>query len=239
MKEKRLGSKILIILLALAVLLYFGLQVVGYFGDPLRTAMAYTYRVEESTELAGVIIRNEMVLEDDANGLLQLHRDEGERVSRSGIIASVYADQAAMDQHREIEAAELRVQQLEYARDVAVGAEASVKLDAQILRNMRAVRCATEENHLAAVSEYSGELRALVLKRDYNPDDAVDLDAQLKAARQELKQLKTQVTKSTRRIRAPRAGLYSAVVDGYEKILTPEVVEGMKPLSAGGVEACP
>ena len=229
MNNKGLGSKLLMAVVTVLVLAYFGLQGVRYFADPLGTVMAYSYQVEEGRELSGYVIRNERILQDDTNGLLQLSRDEGERVSKGGTIASVYADQSSLDRQSEIQAMELRVEQLEYAKEASVGADASVKLDAQILRSMRAVRGSLEEDRLDVVEDLSGELRALVLKRDYDPEDAVDLDQQLQAAQQELKAMKAQSAKSTRRITAPESGLYSAVVDGYEDLLKPDTITTMSP----------
>lgn len=229
MKKQGLGSKFLMIAVTVFVLAYFGLQGIRYFADPLGTILAYNYQVEDGREVSGYVIRDEYILQDDTNGLLQLNRDEGERVSKGGTVAYVYADQASLDRQSEIQAMELRVEQLEYAKEASVGADASVRLDAQILRSMRAVRSALEEDRLDVVEDLSGELRALVLKRDYNPEDAVDLDAQLQTARSELQALKAQSAKSTRRIAAPKSGLYSAVVDGYETLLTPATVAAMPP----------
>ena len=238
-REQGLGMKLLMTGVTLLVLTYFGLQGLRYFVDPLATAVAYTYQVEEGEELSGFVIRDEEVLQDDTNGLLQLRRDEGERVSKGGTIAAVYADQASMDRQSEIQAAQLRIEQLEYARDAAVGADASVKLDAQILRSMRGVRTALEEDRLDVVEDLSQELRALVLKRDYNPDNAVDLDAQLQGAGAELQALQNQSANTTRRITAPASGLYSAVVDGYETVLLPETVGTLTPSQLAGLQPDP
>ena len=45
----------------------------------------------------------------------------------------------------------------------------------------------------------------------------------------QLNQLRSQTGASTRRITAPQAGLYSAVVDGYETVLTPQALETLTP----------
>ncbi len=229
MKEKGLGTHILMVLLTVIVVVYFGLQTVRYFNDPLATSLAYTYQVTEGQDLSGYVIRNERVLTDDTNGLLQLSRAEGERISVGGTVAAVYADQASLDRQSEIESLRLQIEQLQYAKEVSVGAEASLKLDAQILRSVRSLRQALEEDRLDVGEDVGAELRALVLKRDYNSDSGVDLDAQLQALQSELKTLQGQATKSTRRIKAPVAGLYSAVVDGYETILTPASAKSLTP----------
>ena len=81
MKEKTLGTKLLLAAVTLGVLAYFSIQAVRYFGDPLTTTIAYQYQVEMSTVLSGYVVRDEAILTDDTSGLLQLQRAEGERIS--------------------------------------------------------------------------------------------------------------------------------------------------------------
>lgn len=229
MKEKGLGTKLLMAALTLVVVTYFGLQATRYFSDPLATTLTYPYQASEGQDLSGYVVRQEQVLPDDTNGLLQLNRAEGERVSKGGTIAAVYADQNSLDRQSEIENLEMQIEQLRYAQDAAVGAEASMKLDSQITRSMRELQTALGEGRLNVAEDIGGSLRALVLKRDYNSDETVDLAAEIQALQGELKTLRGQAAKSTRKITAPTAGIYSAAVDGYEVLLTPESLKTMTP----------
>ena len=77
MKERTLGTKLLLALVTLGVLAYFAIQAVRYFGDPLTTTLAYRYEVELSTALSGYVVRDETVLPDDTSGLLQQQRCGG------------------------------------------------------------------------------------------------------------------------------------------------------------------
>lgn len=70
MKEKTLGTKLLLAAVTLGVLAYFSIQAVRYFGDPLTTTIAYQYQVEMSTVLSGYVVRDEAILTDDTSGLL-------------------------------------------------------------------------------------------------------------------------------------------------------------------------
>ena len=57
MKNNALGTKILLALVTLGILAYFAIQGVLYFDDPLSTTLAYTYQVEESTDVSGFVAR--------------------------------------------------------------------------------------------------------------------------------------------------------------------------------------
>lgn len=236
-KNNALGTKLLMLAVTLALAAYFGVQGYLYFTDPLSTTLAYNYQVEESVSLSGYVARTERVLEDDASGLLRLQRSEGERVSRGGTVAAVYADQASLDRQAEIDALTTRIEQLEYAQEAALGSEVSLKLDAQIMQSILDYRSSLAEGRLVKAEEHGGKLRNLVLKRDYTYSETEDLSGQITELRTQLKEVRARAAGSVRYITAPAAGLYSAVVDGYETVLTPESLEDMTPSRLTAVRA--
>lgn len=235
MKSTSFTTRLLMLLVCLGVAAYFGYQSLRYLDNPLATTVAYGYTVDETIDTSGYVVRSERVLEDDDSGLLRLSRAEGERVSAGGTVASVYADQASLDRQSEIDALEARIGQLEYVQSASLSYEASAKLDSQITRDLLAVRTALAAGRLDTVASRGSELRALVMKQDYTYSGG-DLDAQLDALRQELKDLRRQAAGSTRRITAPVSGLYSAVVDGYETVLTPESIQELSPSRLSAVQ---
>lgn len=237
MKNNALGTKILLALVTLGILAYFAIQGVLYFDDPLSTTLAYTYQVEESTDVSGFVAREEQVLTDDTNGLLRLQRTEGERVSKGGVVATVYADQASLDRQTEIESLTTRIEQLQYAQDAAEGAEISLKLDSQIMQKIISFRSALAEDRLDLSATPGQELRSLVLKRDYTSSSPEELAAEITELQAELNTLRSQSASSTRRITAPVSGFYSAVVDGYETALTTETLVEMTPSALNAVRA--
>lgn len=229
MEKSSMGTKVILALLTLGLLAYFGLQGLRYLDDPLTTTLAYTYQVEKSVDLSGVVIRNETVLPSDSSGLLRLRRTEGERVSKGGLVAAVYADQKSLDRENEIAALDTRIEQLRYAQESALGSEASLKLDNQIKQNILGFRGDLAGDRLDRAELHGREIRSLVLKRDYTYTDSGDLGGQIAELSAQRAQLQSQAASSTRRITAPATGLYSAVVDGYETTLTPETIKSLKP----------
>ena len=227
--KKSLGTKLLLAFVTLGVLAYFAVQAVRYFGDPLTTTLAYRYQVETATDLTGYVVREEAVLPDDGGGQRQLQRTEGERVSAGGLVALVYADQASVERQEEIRSLETQIEQLQYAREAALGAEVSQRLDVQILQNMVDYRAAVTADRLDRAEDWGAELRSLVLKRDYNASDTTDVSARIAELQAQVDSLEAQAGASVRRVTAPQAGLYSAVVDGYEAVLTPESLETLTP----------
>ena len=237
MKNSSFATKCLLLAVTLGVLAYFGIQGLDYLSDPLTTTLAYNYQVEEGTDLSGYVVREERVLADDAGGLLRLQRSEGERVSAGGTVALVYADQTSLDRQQEIDELTSRIDQLQFAQEASVGSEVLLKLDAQIMRSLLAYRSELAAGRLDNAEEHETELRSLVLKRDYTNSDSEDLSGQIAELQGRLKELKAQAASSVRRVTAPVSGLYSAVVDGYETLLTPDALADMTPSQLNAVKA--
>ena len=237
MKNNSLGTKLLMAAVILGLLAYFGIQGLRYFDDPLTTTLAYAYEVEEGVDLSGYVVRREQVLTDDTNGLLRLQRAEGERVSAGGVVATVYADQASLDRQNEIASLQTRIEQLQYAQEASLGSEASLKLDAQIMQSILDYRGSLAADRLHDAEKQGSELRALVLKRDYTYSDSEDLSAQIGELQDQLKALRSQSASTVRKISAPVSGLYSAVVDGYEAVLTPDILAELTPSRLSGLQA--
>lgn len=237
MNNNSLGMKIVMAAVAVALTAYFSFQAYNYFTDPLYTTLAYNYVVEEEATLSGYVVREEQVLPGEASGLLRLNRGEGERVSTGGKVATVYADQASLDRQTEIDSLTMRIEQLQYAEEAAVGAEVALKLDNQIMQSLLAYRASVTAEKFYEAENQGTELRAMVLKRDYSSAEGRDLKGEIETLQAELKALKSQSEGSVRSIRVSETGLYSAVVDGFEQILTPSAVAEMTPSAFSALKA--
>ena len=235
-KGGSLGAKALTVLIFLAVLTYFGIKVYQAYADPLITAVAYSYQVEDTLSVTGFLVRDELVLPDSGGGLLRLTRWEGERVAAGGKVAQIYSDQASLDRQTEIDKLQTRLDQLNYASEAASASEAALQLDSQIAETLVTMRRAVAADRLDKATGSVAELEALVLRRDYTYTDAEELKAQTAELKSQLAALKAQSAGSSRTVTAPQAGLYSAVVDGYEAVLTPDIVDGLTPSDLSGLQ---
>lgn len=234
---KSIGTKLLMAAVCVAVLAYFGLQGYRYLDAPYTTVLAYAYQEEESATVSGWVIREEQVLPDDTTGLLRLSRTEGEKVAKGGKLATVYADEASLQRQSDLDALQTRIDQLRYARDAALSSEAGLKLDNQILRQILDFRSDVAADQLSDADSHISQLRSLVLKRDYTYTDSGDLDAALQDLESRLSALKSQSAATTRTVTAPVSGVWSAVTDGYESVLTPAVLDTLTPDTINRMEA--
>lgn len=235
MKKQGAGTRVLTAVICLGVLAYFGVQTYRYCANPLSTTVAYTYEMEEGAAANGYVVRDEKLLSGGTDGLLKLSRSEGERVSKDGQIAVVYADKDSLNRQDQIDKLETRIEQLRYASTASADSATTLKLDNRIVQNILAVRKAVTADRLDSADGSVEQLRALVLKRDYSYSGE-KASSGLKDLQTELNALRSKAESSTRVITAPVSGTYSAVVDGYEKTLTPDMLDNLTPAKLNNIQ---
>ncbi len=98
-------------LLFLIPVVYLSVQVFLAFQNNYITQIAVEYELSESISTVGIAVRDEMLIESDAQGVLRYIPVEGERISKESEIAYVYTDiDTAQDNVRLVrEQAELKV----------------------------------------------------------------------------------------------------------------------------------
>ena len=227
----------------LAVLFYFGYSVLDYLADPVITAAAYAYRSEEAVTVSGYVIRDEEVL-TGGGGLLSLTREEGERVSAGGSVAIRYASQEALDRAQTLRELTGQLEQLRFAYTVSSGSQEALRLDSDIMEDLFALRAGTARGDLGEVRSRSQSLQTMVLKRAYTYSGAGEeqMTARIAALEEQIAQLSAAGQGGRSVVTTQRPGTFSALTDGYEEVLTPDILEDLtlsdlRSLSAGEVPA--
>ncbi len=228
MRESNFVTKTIAIVAFLAVMVYFATRLGDYLVDPLTTTAAYYYESDDAVTVSGYVIRQEELLPDHS-GLVYSTRQEGERVGKGRSVATVYHSEAALSDAKQLEILEERLEQLQYAQSAASGAQAMLKLDNSIRGGIFALKGSVAQGNLTAASQESSALQTLVLKRDYTYRGTDELEEQITALEAEIRTLRISAQAGSSPITAPRSGYYASVVDGYETVLTPAILEDLTP----------
>ena len=80
-------------------ILYFVGYAVQTFRNDITTVTVYETGVEDSVDTTGLVVRQETLLEGSGERMEVLPA-EGEAVAKGEIIARIYQDQAALEQHQ-------------------------------------------------------------------------------------------------------------------------------------------
>lgn len=230
MKTGRLYTTLVMMAIAAAIAVYFGFYVFNTFNDPYTTTFAYSYTVNDSASLSGMLVRDEQVLAPQG-GILDLALTEGEKVGVGQTVALVYRDSHAQDSQAELEQLDREIQLLTSAtrqEDV----ESAARLDEDILQSVVALRSSAALDDYSRLENQVVAVKSSVLKRGYTYGDditAQELSLRLKELKQQYAQLDRQTASVVTRITASQAGTFSSLVDGLESALTPETVFTLTP----------
>lgn len=228
MKHKRSIGRVILAVLGLAALLVGGLSLLRAASTPISTSVVTRSVEEETVSLSGYVAREELVL-DNPSGILTLLLNEGEKVGVDQTIAIRYNSDDALELQQELEALRVKEQQLQYAESVALGAASALRLDSEILQQLLTLRSKLSGVGLGGETEsVIASLRTMVMQRDYSAEGE-DPTEELSAVRSEIAALEKRLSRSAQTITAPVAGIYSAAVDGYEAVLTPESIRTLAP----------
>lgn len=228
MKKRKIAGRAILGVLLLAALVYFGMGLFRAVSNPLTTSVVTRSVSEETVQLSGFVVREETVLENP-NGLLTLLLNESEKVGVGQTIAILYNSDDAMELQQELEALQVKKQQLQYAESVALGAASALRLDSEILEQLLLLRTKLTTVGLGGETEsVIATLRTMVMQRDYSAKGE-DPTEELAKVEAEIEALERKLSYSAKEIKASVAGIYSAQVDGYEEVLTPETAETLLP----------
>jgi len=219
--------KILPIAVLAAVLFYFAVQLYNYLSDLVSTTLVTEGQAEDTIALNGWLLRDEEVLPAQS-GTLSRERQEGDRVGVGQVLATVYADDGALQTVSQIETLELQLQQLQFALTSYLDPDAALKLDTSITGDILTLRQTLTGGDYTAADSDIAQLKAAVLKRDHPYTSQEEIETEIKAVEGQISSLKASLSGAAT-VTAKAAGTYSAVCDGYETVLTTAFLEDVTP----------
>ena len=233
MKQGSLNARIVMLLVLGAILLTIGVSAWNSLRDIYPTVLAYTYTVDDSTEATGFLVRQETVLTAQG-GTVELLPDEGEKVSRGETVALLYQSDTGVSQRQTLQQLLLEQEQLEYALDQAGGNSDSAQLSSQVADAIGKLRGASATGDLTGLESQTMELKSLIYKYGYafdqdSGDSTAALQASLDDVNAQISALTAQAAQSTNRVTAAQSGIFSGLVDGYESLITPDMLSTMTP----------
>lgn len=232
MKQGSLNARIIMLLLLGAILLTIGVSAWNSLREIYPTVLAYTYTVSDSMEATGFLVRQESVLTGQG-GTVELLPDEGEKVSRGETVALFYQSDDGLTQRQTLQQLLLEQEQLEYALAQAGGSSDSAQLSTRVADAIADLRGAASSGDLTGLESQTLELKSLIYKHSYTfnqeGDSTAALQASLDEVNTQIQTLTAQASRSTSRVTASQSGVFSGLVDGYESLITPDMLDSITP----------
>ncbi len=232
MKQGTLTSRVVMLVILLAVAVYLGVYAWNSFSDPFSTYLTYAYTVDEGVEATGFLVRQEQVIPGTGN-IVDLTRSEGERVARGADVAVVYQSEAAAQRREQIRALEAERTQLQYSLNRSGGVADSAKLSQQVIESIVDLKASVAAGDTTRLEEETLSLKSLVYQRDYtygdSQPDVAAISQKVQEVNAQIDALNSQSSLDTTSITVSQPGVFSGLADGYEELLTPAMLDTLTP----------
>lgn len=233
MKQGTVITRIMIVLMFFMVCAYLLFAALRSLDDRTYTVTTYAHTVDDAVEATGLLIRAETVVTGQAAAIVDVLPDQGEKVRAGAAVAYLYQDESALDRRRQLRTLTLEQEQLKYALQGQDGTDAG-RLDQSIVDAMVGLRTSAAYGDLTGLEEQSLSLKSLVIRHGYANDAGVDeLSAAITALDGQIQALQSASALDTTTVYAPCSGTFSAMADGYESTLYPDMLE---TLTAAGLK---
>lgn len=215
--------------LVCAVLFYVGYQAYRSIYSSISTELAVMHSVYESIETEGLIYRTETLVPDVTDGEPYYAVENGTRVAKNSVIASVYTD-----------AESGRIEEKIAEIDAQIAAFKSIKADAEsgrlsldVINEQTAdalldLISGTEIGNISDMSDSTFTILSLLSKKALVTGKTVDLPSKIQELEAQKAELKNAYQKPISKVKAPVAGYFADRVDGYETVLS---IEGLSKLT--------
>ena len=236
MKQGQIVNKIVMGILFAAVVIYLAVSAVTSLSDPLFTTVSYTYSVDDAIEVTGFLVREEQSL-----GAQTAYADilpaEGEKVAKGERVAYLYQDASALERRSQIQALSLQLEQMEYTLSKPEDQRSSAKLTQDILQDIVDLRADVARGDLTEVGQEALDLKSLIYRREfaYGEGDVAVTQQTISSLRSQISALQASASRDTQVVIAPVSGVFSGLVDGYESLLTPALLESLTPSGLGEI----
>ena len=221
MKQGKSYFTVILWILLAAIAAYFGYNVVSSLYAPLMTVAVTPYEAGAGYYASGFVVREEELLYSQY-GTTVLNCAEGAHVAANDTVATGYRSEDAKTRQTRIDELSGQIEQLQYAWSAVSSVYDQAALDADIAGDLAQLSRYLALRDMNSVSDLSPELKGLILRRTGSDSDSGSLQARISTLQAELETLEAQSAGDTSAILAGKAGTFSAAVDGYESVLTPE-----------------
>ena len=220
-------SKLFTITIFIIIISYFSLSIFKSLNkEPIDYETIEYGSIDDTTQVKGIIIRDEVVYKANKNGILTFNNSENERVKKGEIIASVKNEEAIKTTEDDIALINEKILQLQEQRDeLSIFYEDVKKIDTQIQSVLDKSINNLSTYNISEIYEIKDNINKKLTIRNQmllseNTGSIQELSAQ--KASKEIK-----VNQNTQNIVSNDSGIISYYTDGLEEVFTFETKDNL------------
>lgn len=208
------------------ILIFIIYQTYSIVYKPITTATAVYYNTYEGIEINGYFVREEKIIDYNITGNERYVADDGEKISKGGTIAEVYASSDVAVKYEKIDKLNDEIAILESINSVSDPASVDLTtLSNRIKRSYMELLDLKDSNKYSNLNSSISELLMLLNKKQILTGEVTGFDALLNSLKAELASLKTGLIPPLSKVTAPVSGFFIHQTDGLENILTFDMID--------------
>lgn len=227
MKSKDRLLKILSVLAAIVIVVFFASEIYSLSARSYSTQIAYEQTVLETIDARMFVIREETVLTVPTSGVTVPMADNAERVSKGSSIAAVFSSEEAAENYVELQALENKL--ATYQKIDGQLRLANIDLDKlthEINSEFKSILNCAYNNDFNGIGDIKLSFSEKLSRKQISLDKEVDCAAKIALLQNEIAALSENCV-PTQIITAEASGYYVNKEDGFENILSVDNIDNL------------
>lgn len=225
-------KRVLTIALSAFLIAYVGYQIYQMVYSPVTTETVYAYSTYQTVDTEGITVRDETVISANVNGYVYYLAEDGTRISKSGTIAQVFPSQDDAFAQTMIERLETQIDTLENIEKQKNASNANLSVvNKQVKNTVQDTVKQLQGERFDNIYELRTALSDILNKQSIMVGASDGFGDYIKELKKELKAYQSEHSSATKTVKSPVAGYFVGQVDGYEDLLTVDMLEDISPES--------
>lgn len=227
---KKQSVRIGTLIVGVFLLIYLPALLFIIYGNGVETDILKIGKIEETQNIDGVFIRNEEMILSPETGNCVMDAVDGEKVPAFFRIASVVKN-VPVSTYEELKTKELEITRAQNAQKENVNMFSSdiKKLDSEIIEEVKNLAQQSVRGSLVESYNSLSSIDRIVYRKSDIFGDSSKSAAYINKLKSEKAAIQSKLNNNIKEIRTKSSGLISYAIDGYETVLTPEVIRNITP----------
>ncbi len=227
MKSKDRLLKVLAAAAAVIIVLFFAAEIYSLANRAYSTQTAYEQTVLDTMDAEMYVIRDEIILNSSASGVIVPLADNAERVSKGSAIAASFPSEAAAENYVKVQSLNKKLDAYQKIDSQLRLANIDIdKLTDEIDSDFESMLDAAYSNDYSSLSDYKLSFSEKLSRKQISFGKTVDCAAKIAEIQNEITALSSSGSPSEI-ISAEESGYYVSKLDGYENVLTSNDIDSL------------
>lgn len=203
-------------------------NIVILLNPTVKSEMVRYDTIENSSEYDGIIIRDETVITSDSSGVLESVAVENNVVKRGKMVASVYTGSVDKETQTKLKQVNARIAEITGAQESSLVFEGDqAKIESNISSRISDIIISINDKNIRHVAELKGDLNLLIDKKLEVSGESGSVATMLDELQAQKEQYENMLSSTKQSLYAPKAGIYSTNIDGFEQVLGEDAMLSM------------